>query len=276
VTRPIGHAVIPLAVLSAAAAGGCSSDAGLPDFVAQMPLVWVDPARCLTDCAHVSQPALVEIDAAGLATAGGGQWILKEAQPALAAMLWAAAGATFTVTVGGAHRTYDVQAMLWDQNSVSEPGRAARPGHSEHEAGLAVDLAFAADADAAWIAANAWRFGFVMSYPQHKQKVTGFRYEPWHFRFVGSATAAQLHDRGNPPLEELFKSQPTLGISGDCGDCPLESSRSDCTDLTAAGTCDGTVLRWCFDGAAAAVDCTTSGLVCSVEPSSTIADCVDP
>jgi hypothetical protein len=267
--------VLALGLLAAAALRGCGDDQPLW-FDEALPLVWVDPARCLSDCAHADEPALVAIDASGVANPAGGLQLRREAQPALQAMLRAAAGASFSVTVGSAHRTYAEQAALWDQYSVSEPGRSARPGHSEHEAGLAVDLNFDSDGAAAWIAANAWRFGFAQSYPQHAQRATGFRFESWHFRFVGSAIAAELHGGASPTLEQLFESRPGLGVSGDCHDCPLESSRGTCADVTVAGACDGAVLTWCFDGAAAAVDCTTSGLACAVDPSSLVATCVDP
>jgi D-alanyl-D-alanine carboxypeptidase len=175
-----------------------------------------------------------------------------------------------------AHRTYDDQSKLWDKYSMTQPGRAARPGHSEHEAGLAVDVSFAPDAAGDWTAANAWQYGFVLSYPQYEQKTTGFRFEPWHFRFVGSAVAADLHDDPGLPLEEYFRMSPGLGVFGDCSDCTLPSSRADCGALTLAGRCDGNVLAWCFDGTATAVDCAVSGLACAADPADTGADCVDP
>src|SRR5262249_8632690 len=125
-----------------------------------------------------------------------------------------------------------------------------------------------------WTAANAWRFGFVLSYPQHKEKTTGFFFEPWHVRFVGSAIATDLHERPGLTLEEWFRMSPGASESGDCADCPLPSSRGDCGTLTAAGACDANVLRWCFDGTAAAVDCAASGLVCAADASGTGADCL--
>jgi hypothetical protein len=248
----------------------------IPYFEATRPLPWVDPARCLVSCAHAVEPDLVAVDAAARKASSGAFLLHAEAQPALAALIDGAAAASFTVTISSAHRTHDEQAALWDDLSVTEPGRAARPGHSEHEAGLAVDLGFVPDAAADWAAANAWQYGFVLSYPQHKQKTTGFRFEPWHFRFVGSATAAYLHNRAGVTLEEVFRMTPGLGVSGDCADCPFEASRSDCGALTAAGACEGSVLTWCFDGAIAAVDCTTSGLVCATAAAGPSSDCSDP
>jgi len=259
-------------------AAGCeqSTAAGVPTFAATTPLPWLDPARCLIPCAHDVEPELITVDESARRADGGAHRLRAEAQPALAALIDRAAAAGFTIAISDAHRTYDEQAMLWDQLSATEPGRPARPGHSEHEAGLAVDLGFEPAAGVDWIAENAWRFGYVLSYPQHEQKTTGFIFEPWHFRFVGSALAAELHARAPLTLEELFASTPGLGVSGDCSDCTSPGSRSDCTDLTAAGRCDSAVLVWCFDGtAAAAVDCSVSGLICGTDATGT-AGCGDP
>ena len=106
------------------------------------------------------------------------------------------------------------------------------------------------------------RFGFVLSYPQGAQKETGFNFEPWHYRFVGQTVAERLSTRPGLTLEALFSQTPGLGVSGDCADCPLDASRSDCSAVTPEGACDADVLRWCFSGAAAAVDCAASGLRC--------------
>ena len=274
----VSSAFVAAVLLAGASSCGLDDGGHIPYFEATRPLPWVDPARCLVSCTHALEPDLVAVDASARKTDGGAFLLHAEAQPALAALIEGAAAASFTVTISSAHRTYEEQAALWDDLSVSEPGRAARPGHSEHEIGLAVDLGFAPDAGADWAAANAWQYGFVLSYPQHKQKTTGFRFEPWHFRFVGSGTAAYLHNRTGLTLEEMFRTTPDLGVSGDCADCPMESSRSDCgaASVAAAGACEASVLTWCFDGAVAAVDCTTSGLVCMTELSGPSSDCSDP
>ena len=252
---------------------GCGDSA--PVFPAPLPMVWVDPARCLAPCAHETETALVTVGASAAVDAGGGFQLDAAAQPAFASLIAVAARAGHALTVASAHRTYAEQAMLWDQYSLTEPGRSARPGHSEHEAGLAVDFGFDGDAAIAWTAANAWRFGLTQSYPQHQQKVTGFRFESWHYRFVGSELAALLHARGDLPLEALFQERPELGRFGDCRDCPLPGSREACGDATAAGRCDGPVLTWCFEGTLTAIDCTPSGLACGGDLAGG-ATCVDP
>jgi hypothetical protein len=249
---------------------GCGESA--LEFPVALPLVWVDPARCLSPCAHEAETNLVTVDErAGVAGAGGFR-LEAAVQPAFAALFSVAAGAGHRLTILSAHRTYAEQAALWDEFSV-EPGRSARPGHSEHEAGLAVDVGFVTDDAADWTAAHAWRFGLTQSYPQYHQKVTGFRFERWHYRFVGSAIAGELHARGLT-LEELFHERPELAHFGDCNDCPLASSREDCGDATAAGRCDDAVLTWCFEGTRTRIDCMTSGLACGVDPAGG-ATCVD-
>jgi hypothetical protein len=189
-------------------------------------------------------------------------------------MLADAEGEGHALGIASAYRTYAEQAMLYDQLSVTEPGRAARPGHSEHEAGLAVDLSLP-DSDApAWVAANVARYGFVLSYPKGMEKVTGFRYEPWHVRFVGTDVAKDVQ-RSATTLEEYFEQHPDIATWGDCTDCPLASSRSDCAAVSEQGNCAGSVLQWCLQGAAAAVDCASSGLSCgATEPNGSM-QCID-
>jgi D-alanyl-D-alanine carboxypeptidase len=91
---------------------------------------------------------------------------------------------------------------------------AARPGYSEHQTGLAVDfgaqgvstlqVSFAKTKAGIWLAANSYKYGFVLRYPYGKTKITGYSFEPWHFRFVGVATATDMHDRGITTLEEFY------------------------------------------------------------------------
>lgn len=91
---------------------------------------------------------------------------------------------------------------------------AARPGHSEHQTGLAADVSttalgcritnFGASKAAKWIAKNAWNYGFIVRYPKGKEKVTGYIWEPWHLRFVGIELATDMNARGITTLEEYF------------------------------------------------------------------------
>ena len=189
-------------------------------------------------------------------------------------MLADAAGAGHALAIESAYRTYAEQAMLYDQLSATEPGRAARPGHSEHEAGLAVDLTLPDSGATTWVADNVGRYGFVLSYPKGKERLTGFRYEPWHVRFVGSEVAKAV-ERNAITLQEYFEQHPDEATWGDCADCSLPASRSDCTTVSEQGACMGAVLQWCMHGASAAVDCASSGLSCGVSVPDGSLQCVD-
>ena len=145
----------------------------------------------------------------------------REAADALVAMLAAArtqSGLEFAVQ--SAYRSFQTQTAVYNDD-VAHNGRAyadtdtARPGHSEHQTGLAIDLSaspakcslaacLGATPHGQWLAANAWRFGFLLRYPADKVPVTGFTYEPWHFRYVGTELAAELHRSGVTTLEEFF------------------------------------------------------------------------
>ena len=100
---------------------------------------------------------------------------------------------TFFVSSG--YRTYAEQKQIYDD--MSDRSYAQPPGHSEHETGLAADIlamdVLQSEMDASregqWLAANAWKYGLLLRYPQGKQDVTGIAYEPWHFRYVGQPHA---------------------------------------------------------------------------------------
>ena len=80
---------------------------------------------------------------------------------------------------------------------------AARPGHSEHQTGLGIDItsiahpggtAFGESEEGKWIIENCWRYGFIIRYPKGKEDITGYDNEPWHFRYVGEEVAKQIKD----------------------------------------------------------------------------------
>ena len=91
---------------------------------------------------------------------------------------------------------------------------SALPGESEHQTGLCVDListknpvldvTFADDPAYAWLVENAHNFGFILRYPEGDEDVTGYSYEPWHYRFVGVDAAAKIYKKGIT-LEEYLK-----------------------------------------------------------------------
>ncbi len=89
---------------------------------------------------------------------------------------------------------------------------SARPGHSEHQLGLVIDFAAAGTTTfvnestptGAWLAKNAWKYGWLMSYPKGKADVVCYGYEPWHYRYVGRELAKEIHDSGLTIREYLW------------------------------------------------------------------------
>lgn len=147
----------------------------------------------------------------------------------LAAAAKAETGATLVAQSG--YRSFKYQTDVYASYTKSDGGASnadatsARPGYSEHQTGMAVDIldtqsgcgleddCFGRSPTGVWLAANAYRYGWVLRYPPKKSMVTGFAYEPWHFRWVGTALASQLRDSGKQTLEELFGLAPAPNYS---------------------------------------------------------------
>lgn len=144
-----------------------------------------------------------------------------EAQSALDEMSAAASEDGISLWVQSGFRSYSYQSQLYEnyaaQDGYAEADRySARPGHSEHQTGLAFDLnslstSFGETAEGKWLAANCWKYGFIIRYPQGKESVTGYMYEPWHVRYLGKDTAKAVYDSGLC-LEEY------LGITSEYAD----------------------------------------------------------
>ena len=128
-----------------------------------------------------------------------------------------AAGVPFAMVSG--FRSFELQQQLFANYSAASGVAAAetfsaRPGHSEHQTGLAVDIsecpgcalseAFGQTAAGLWVRENAHRFGFLLRYDQGLQPIVGYVYEPWHFRYVGVELATDMRARGIPTLEQYF------------------------------------------------------------------------
>ncbi|WP_267127705.1 M15 family metallopeptidase [Demequina gelatinilytica] len=148
----------------------------------------------------------------------GGATMREEAAAAMQGLYRAAeeADAAFSITTG--YRDRGLQQYLYN-GYVAESGQeaadrfSARPGYSEHQTGLAVDIragacelepCFADTAAGRYVAEHAWEHGFIVRYPAGAEDVTGYIYEPWHLRYVGARLAAHMHDEGIATLEELF------------------------------------------------------------------------
>jgi len=124
------------------------------------------------------------------------------------------------IIVDSGYRSYQYQQVIWD-NSVAKRGieetkkSVAPPGSSEHQSGLAFDIAYmrngvysdnvkSDDIEIKWLINNAHRFGFILRYPKGKENITGYKFEPWHYRFVGLELAALLHQE-EITLEEYYE-----------------------------------------------------------------------
>lgn len=132
--------------------------------------------------------------------------LLPEVQEAFTAMRDAAARDGLSLWIKSGYRSFVDQQIVYgsyveDYGSEQADSFSARPGHSEHQSGLALDVNstsadFAGTPEADWIAAHAAEFGFVVRYPQGKEAVTGYTYEPWHLRHVGTELATTLVSEG--------------------------------------------------------------------------------
>lgn len=166
-------------------------------------------------------PDLEPVSPTGLA--GSGQ-LRALVMPGLKEMVQAAKAAGTPLQVFSAYRSYAYQASVFD-GWVARDGwtaaldASARPGHSEHQLGTAMDVGslggpapwnvrdWATTKAGAWMAANAWHYGWVMSYPAGSMALTCYEYEPWHYRYVGRAAAAALHASGETLRQWLWPQQ---------------------------------------------------------------------
>lgn len=117
--------------------------------------------------------------------------------------------------ISSGFRSYSLQNTIYN-NYVNMDGKAnadtysARAGHSEHQTGLAFDLnsidsSFADTQEGKWVNDNAYKYGFIIRYPKGKESITGYMYEPWHLRYVGTNLATKLYNSGNwITLEEYY------------------------------------------------------------------------
>lgn len=143
----------------------------------------------------------------------------KEVGVALKPLLDAAKAEGHDLFLASGYRSSQLQKTYYD-GYVARDGQAAadlysaRPGTSEHQTGLSFDLAsadrscyleicFGASPAGKWLAANAHTYGFVVRYPEGKESITGYQYEPWHFRYVGKDLAGELA-KSNETLETFF------------------------------------------------------------------------
>jgi len=143
----------------------------------------------------------------------------KDTAAAVEQLFAGAKAAGFAYMVASGYRSKAVQTTYYN-NYVAQYGVAkadtfsARPGTSEHQTGMALDVsrsdrvlyldqAFGNDPAGQWLAAHSYEYGFIVRYPQGKDAITGYEYEPWHIRYVGIPLATELHKTGQT-MEEFF------------------------------------------------------------------------
>lgn len=155
------------------------------------------------------------------------QSIDSRCYPALQTMMDDCRAAGLSPIICSSYRTYEKQEELFEQQvqefinqgygkldaQKKAAGAVARPGTSEHELGLAVDIVDENNqrlnqyqentAVQRWLMQNSWRYGFILRYPSDKTDITGIQYEPWHYRFVGKEAARIIYEN-NWTLEEYL------------------------------------------------------------------------
>ena len=111
--------------------------------------------------------------------------------------------------VDSGYRPYEYQEYILNYNllkkGLSSYKTIALPGHSEHQTGLALDFALIINNmyvdnfddsfnEVQWIHKNAYKYGFILRYPKGKEDITGYKYEPWHLRYVGKKIAKEIYE----------------------------------------------------------------------------------
>lgn len=156
-------------------------------------------------------PELTEVE--------GGKQLRPEAAQAYNEMVEAAKAEGVNFVVISAYRSYKEQRSLWftyeEKYGRKYANRMdATPGASEHQLGLALDLGssdgkcklyecFKNTATGKWLYDNAYKYGFILRYPEGKESITGVMYTPWHYRYIGKDEAKKVFDSGQT-LEEFY------------------------------------------------------------------------
>ena len=132
-----------------------------------------------------------------------GSGLSKDLQAALQKMR-SASGYSMPIISGYRSYIYQIDTFRrWcDLDGEEEASRySARPGHSEHQSGLAADItsiyqSYGDTKEGKWVAAHSYEYGLIIRYPEDKEHITGYMYEPWHLRYLGESTARLVHDSG--------------------------------------------------------------------------------
>jgi len=156
---------------------------------------------------------LININDYGIKTTKRNLQLCSILLPDLTAMKETANLKGIKLIIGSAYRSYAYQERLYS-HYVKMEGRekadreSARPGHSQHQLGTTMDFypikdSFIETKQGIWLSRNAWEYGFSLSYPPNSESITGYKYEPWHYRYVGR-DAAYLINRYFLGEQQLF------------------------------------------------------------------------
>lgn len=173
-----------------------------------------------------------------------GLFVRKEASEPLENMIIEAKKSGLLIKIISAYRSYEYQENLFE-TSVASVGREtanqsiAIAGQSEHQTGLALDLGsysgtcliencFKDTQEGKWLAENAHSYGFILRYPSGKESITGYTYEPWHFRYVGTELATALYRSGLTLDEALPYLEKALNTLISNGAIPIKTCDSAC------------------------------------------------
>ena len=147
---------------------------------------------------------------------GENQSLRKDAYDAFIEMWNSANKDGYKLIVNSSYRSYDEQKKIYDDYSSwygeeDADKKAARAGYSEHQTGLAVDIQsycsqnkdFEECEEFTWLTNNAYKYGFILRYPKDKEYLTGYKYESWHYRYVGKKVSKYIHDN-NITFDEYY------------------------------------------------------------------------
>lgn len=158
----------------------------------------------------------IDLEEISLQYANDNKYLRKEAKVSFEKLSSEAKLNNYKIIVVSAYRSYNYQTELFN-NYVKDKGEkytldcSAKPGHSEHQTGLSIDVMgsnndydeFENSPEFEWMINNSYKYGFILRYPKNKVHITGFKYEPWHYRYVGVEVATKIHNE-KITLEEYY------------------------------------------------------------------------
>ena len=171
----------------------------------------VDKTYALSSAYEPTDLRVINVSYANEVTGATQTMLRDEAATAVETLFADALAEDVVLYARSGYRSYETQRQLYEAYSARD-GEAkadtysARAGHSEHQTGLAIDItadsvnrqlvtSFGETKEGIWLAEHAHQYGFILSYPEDKVELTGYQYEPWHFRYVGKEIATIIYEQ---------------------------------------------------------------------------------